>query len=78
MQKDSAVAEALQAVVQRGMSDLAREHAKAALLVLIDNELQTRSEGQLHVMLSCELIGALNYRPPTTVGGNSCLSRKHE
>ena len=47
------VCEALQAVVERGLSDEAKEHAKSALLALSDTELVMVDEGQKHVMLSC-------------------------
>jgi hypothetical protein len=48
------VAEALQTVATEGLSSESRDFAKAALLAMSDEELHMRSEGQKHVMLSCE------------------------
>ena len=50
--QNPAVSEALVAVAQQGMSEQARDHAKAALMALSGDELQMRTEGQKHLMLS--------------------------
>jgi len=47
-----AVSDALVAVSEQGMSEQARDHAKAALMALSGDELQMRTEGQKHLMLS--------------------------
>jgi hypothetical protein len=54
LRSDPSVAEALQTVATEGLSDKSRDFARAALMALSDEELQMRSEGQKHVMLSCE------------------------
>ena len=51
---DPSVDAALQAVAKEGLSAESREFAKATLMTMSDEELQMRSEGQKHVMLSCE------------------------
>ena len=50
--QNPAVSEALVAVAQQGMSEQARDHAKAALMALSGDELRMRTEGQKHLMLS--------------------------
>jgi hypothetical protein len=50
--QNPAVSEALVAVAQQGMSEQARDYAKAALMALSGDELQMRTEGQKHLMLS--------------------------
>ena len=50
--QNPAVSEALVAVAQQGMSEQARDYAQAALMALSGDELQIRTEGQKHVMLS--------------------------
>ena len=54
LRENSAACEALQVVAESGLSAKAREFAEAALLAISDRQLQVRSEGQKHVMLSCE------------------------
>jgi hypothetical protein len=54
LKEDPTVTAALQAVSEGGLSMEAQEHASAALLALSDKELQVITEGQKHVMLSCE------------------------
>ena len=44
---------ALEAVARSGLTEDAQQHAESALLALSDTEL-VRTEGQKHVMLSCE------------------------
>ena len=50
--QNPAVSEALVAVAQQGMSEQARDYAQAALMALSGDELQMRTEGQKHLMLS--------------------------
>jgi hypothetical protein len=54
MRRDPSVAEALQTVATEGLSSESRDFAKATLLAMSDEELHMRSDGQKHVMLSCE------------------------
>ena len=53
--RDGSVVPALQAVAETGLSEGAREFAAAALTALSDKKLEVLTEGQKHVMLSCEL-----------------------
>ena len=55
--RDGSVVPALEAVVKDGLSEEARELAAAALEALSEKEL-VATEGQKHVMLSCELLPA--------------------
>ena len=50
--QNPAVSEALVSVSEQGMSEQARDHASAALMALSGDELQMRTEGQKHLMLS--------------------------
>jgi hypothetical protein len=52
--QDPAVRDALRVVAERGLTKDAQEYAESALLVLSDKKLQVATEGQKHVMLSCE------------------------
>ena len=52
LRQGPAVSEALQAVVAHGLTAEARNFAQGALLALSDQELQMRTEGDSHVMLS--------------------------
>ena len=52
--QDGSVVPALEAVAQAGLSEAARELAAAALAALSDKKLMLVTEGQKHVMLSCE------------------------
>ena len=54
MQSDPSVAEALQTVATDGLCAESRDFAKAALMAMSDEELHMRTDGQKHVMLSCE------------------------
>jgi|EP01046_Picozoa_sp_COSAG06_P040667 hypothetical protein len=64
LRRDPTVNEALRAVADAGLSDIARQHAQAALLALSDTEkVKPKAlhdgttgdhEGQKHIMLSCE------------------------
>lgn len=56
LRQDSSVREALQTVAEHGLSSgQATEHAQAALMALGVEELQMRTEGQKHVMLSYQV-----------------------
>ena len=54
MRSDPSVAEALQTVAAEGLCAESRDFAKAALMAMSDEELHMRTDGQKHVMLSCE------------------------
>ena len=56
--RDGSVVPALEAVVATGLSERARELAAAALAALSDKKLVMVADGQKHIMLSCELVGA--------------------
>ena len=47
-----------EAVAEGGLSTEAQQHAKAALLALGDTGLKKVTQGQKHIMLSCEHIVA--------------------
>ena len=53
--RDGSVVPALEAVMKAGLSSQARELAAAALSALSPKKLVAVTEGQKHVMLSCEL-----------------------
>jgi hypothetical protein len=52
--RDGSVVPALEAVMKDGLSEEARELAAAAVSALSERELVLATEGQKHVMLSCE------------------------
>jgi hypothetical protein len=54
LRRDPSVHGALQSVAESGLSEFARSHAESALLALSDSQLHVTTEGQKHVMLSCE------------------------
>ena len=56
LRRDPSVHGALQSVAEAGLSEFARNHAQSALLALSDNQLHATTEGQKHVMLSCECL----------------------
>ena len=56
--RDESVVPALEAVAAAGLSEQARELATAALSALRGTNLVMAVEGQKHIMLSCELVGA--------------------
>ena len=74
--RDGSVVPALETVAGSGLTQAARELAAAALSALSDKKLVMAVEGQKHIMLSCELVGATLYstlyRLHTNVGGISC------
>ena len=57
LRQDPSVRDALEAVAKAGLTEEAQQHAQSALLALSDTEL-VQTEGQKHVMLSCECITA--------------------
>ena len=73
--RDGSVVPALEAVAGSGLTQEGRELAAAALSALSDKELVMAVEGQKHIMLSCELVGAALhttlYHLHTNVGGIS-------
>jgi hypothetical protein len=58
LRQDPSVRDALEAVAKAGLTEEAQQHAQSALLALSDTEL-VQTEGQKHVMLSCEYGGAV-------------------
>ena len=52
--KAEGVTDTLQHVADKGLSSLAKDFASNALMALSDKQLNHDTEGQLHVMLSCE------------------------
>ena len=52
--RDPSVSDALRSVAEAGLCEEARQHAESALLALSDRQLHVATEGQKHVMLSCE------------------------
>lgn len=73
------VAEALQGVSERGLSEQSREDATAALRALKCQKLQMRAEGQKHIMLSCETtflcLYLLHFPLYTAADSHFCLRR---
>ena len=69
LRQDTTVIPSLEAVAEAGLSAEARQFAQAALLALSDKELHHETEGQLHVMLSCE-----STHCPFTVGACKLLT----
>ena len=56
--RDGSVVPALETVAGSGLTQEGRELAAAALSALSDKKLVMAVEGQKHIMLSCELVGA--------------------
>ena len=54
--RDRSVTPALEAVMESGLTEATRELAAAALSALRGKELEMVTEGQKHVMLSCEFV----------------------
>jgi hypothetical protein len=67
--QDPAVRDALRVVAERGLTEDAQNYAESALLALSDTELQV-TEGQKHVMLSCESLPICTISP--LVVGAAC------
>ena len=67
--RDGSVVPALESVAASGLTQAARELASAALTALSDKKLVMAAEGQKHIMLSCELAGAVVHNPSCTRGG---------
>ena len=57
--RDGSVVAALETVAGSGLTQECRELAAAALSALSDKQLVMAVEGQKHIMLSCELVGAV-------------------
>jgi predicted oxidoreductase len=53
LRQDPSVREGLEVVAKAGLTEEAQQHAQSALLALSDTKL-IKTEGQKHVMLSCE------------------------
>ena len=56
--RDGSVVAALETVAGSGLTQECRELAAAALSALSNQQLVMAVEGQKHIMLSCELVGA--------------------
>ena len=72
--RDGSVVPALETVAGSGLTQECRELAAAALSALSEKKLVMAVEGQKHIMLSCELVGAALHSATCTqmVGGISC------
>ena len=80
--RDGSVVPALEAVAGSGLTQEGRELAAAALSALSDRELVMVVEGQKHIMLSCELVGAAMHsttctHTPVAFLVHSCTSLMH-
>ena len=76
--RDGSVVAALETVAGSGLTHECRELAAAALSALSDKQLVMAVEGQKHIMLSCELVGAVVHNiSPTDGGGISFTSLKY-
>ena len=70
--RDDSVVPALETVAGSGLTQQGRELAAAALSALSDKTLVMAVQGQKHIMLSCELVGAaLHSTTCTQIGGIS-------
>ena len=56
LRRDPTVGDALRSVAEAGLCEEARQHAESALLALSDRDRHVTTEGQKHVMLSCECL----------------------
>ena len=72
--RDGSVVPALESVAASGLTQAARELASAALSALSDKKLVMAAEGQKHIMLSCELAGAVVHNPSCAGGGGGICS----
>ena len=54
--RDPSVGDALRSVAEAGLCEEAQQHAESALLALSEKQLHMATEGQKHVMLSCECL----------------------
>ena len=68
LRQNPSVRDALQLVAEAGLCEHARRYAESALLALSENELHATTEGQSHVMLSCESLRVANTAGWTAVG----------
>ena len=64
--RDGSVVPALETVAGSGLTQEGRELAAAALAALSDKKLVMAVEGQKHIMLSCELVGAVLHNATCT------------
>jgi hypothetical protein len=64
--RDGSVVPALETVAASGLTQESRELAAAALSALSDKKLVMAVEGQKHIMLSCELAGAVFHNTTCT------------
>ena len=64
--RDGSVVPALETVSGSGLTQECRELAAAALSALSEKKLVMAVEGQKHIMLSCELVGAALHGPTCT------------
>ena len=79
---DGSVVPALETVAASGLTQESRELAAAALSALSDKKLVMAVEGQKHIMLSCELVGAALHSTTCTQMSvaslaHSCTSLMH-
>ena len=80
--RDGSVVPALETVAGSGLTQECRELAAAALSALSDKQLVMAVEGQKHIMLSCELVGAALHGTTCTQTlvaslAHSCTSLMH-
>ena len=80
--RDGSVVPALETVAGSGLTQECRELAAAALSALSDKKLVMAVEGQKHIMLSCELVGAAMHsttctHTPVAFLVHSCTSLTH-
>ena len=80
--RDGSVVPALETVAGSGLTQECRELAAAALSALSDKQLVMAVEGQKHIMLSCELVGAAMHsttctHTPVAFLVHSCTSLMH-
>ena len=61
--RDPSVSGALRSVAEAGLCEEARQHAESALLALSDRQMHAATEGQKHVMLSCECLCTVQHWP---------------
>ena len=70
--RDGSVVPALETVAGSGLTQECRELAAAALSALSEKKLVMAVEGQKHIMLSCELVGAALWHLLYTPVHRSC------
>ena len=75
--RDGSVVPALETVAGSGLTQEGRELAAAALAALSDKKLVMAVEGQKHIMLSCELVGAALHSATCTQMVGGIISHAH-